>query len=161
MASGQKNIASAVEKAIAEPIKNAGYDIWDVEYVKEGSEWYLRITIDRPAGVDIDGCEKVFRIVDSIVTELDPIEGAYHLEVSSAGIERDLRTPAHFKASLGKKVRLKLFMAIDGKKEFIGTLTSVEENGAITLCCPCEYRIEKNKISKANIYFDFDAEDYD
>lgn len=159
MMPGRKNIAAAVEAAVREPLALAGYEIWDLEYVKEGSEWYLRITIDSPKGITIDDCEKAYRLIDPIVTEMDPIEESYRLEVSSPGLERDLRTLAHYRACVGQTVRLKFFTAFEGKKELIGELASVEEDGALTVRCPEEYRIEKSKISKANVYFDFDTID--
>ena len=109
MATEQKSVAAAVYKAVREPVEALGYSIWDLDYVKEGSEWYLRITIDSEKGVDLDDCEKVMRLVDPIITELDPVEGAYHLEVSSPGLERELRTPEHFQKSLGEESVLKLF----------------------------------------------------
>lgn len=159
MASGRKNVVYMVECAVKAPLSEAGYDLWDLEYTKEGNERYLRITIDAPGGVSLDDCERAYRLIDPIVTQLDPSESAYQLEVSSPGLERELRTVAHYKACIGQSVRLKLFTAVNGKKELIGQLQAVEENGAVTVCCPEEYRLEKSMISKANIYFDFDFED--
>ena len=157
MAKPQGNIAARVEAAIKGPLFDAGYSIWDVEYVKEGSERYLRITIDAPQGVGIDDCESAYHIVDPIITDMDPIEESYHLEVSSPGLERDLRTLDHFKASVGEMIRVKLFTALNGKKEYVGKLENVDENGVLTLACPESLTIEPKSISKANIYFDFDS----
>lgn len=158
MAKRSGNIAGMVYEAISPEIQSLGYDIWDVEYVKEGSEWYLRITIDSENGIDIDDCEKAYRVIDKIVDEIDPVEGSYHLEVSSPGVERDLRTPEHFKWACGSVVVLKLFAAIDGKKEIVGLLVEVREDGSLVVECPeGNYIIEKQKISRAHLYFDFDA----
>ena len=157
MAKPTGNIASRVEAAITGPLSDAGFSVWDVEYVKEGSERYLRITIDAPEGVGIDECENAYHIVDPIITEMDPIEESYHLEVSSPGLERDLRTFEHFKACVGQKIRVKLFTAINGKKELVGTLTEVDDKGAVTMLCPQSVQIDRQSISKANIYFDFDS----
>ena len=157
MAKPQGNIAARVEAAITQPLKDAGYSIWDVEYVKEGSERYLRITIDAPQGVGIDDCENAYHIVDPIITEMDPIEESYHLEVSSPGLERDLHTAAHFRASIGEKIRVKLFTALNGKKEYVGILEEIDDNGTLTLSCPDRVTIEPKSISKANICFDFDS----
>lgn len=88
--------ASAVRELIEPTVTELGYDIWDVEYVKEGADMHLRITIDSEDGIDIDDCEKVHRAIDPLIDEADPIEESYLLEVSSPGIERRLRTPEHF-----------------------------------------------------------------
>ena len=86
------NIVASVRAAIAPVVEGLGYSIWDLEYVKEGADWFLRVTIDSPSGITIDDCETVHRAIDPVLDEVDPIEGAYHLEVSSPGIERELRT---------------------------------------------------------------------
>ncbi len=154
----QKNIASSVEAVIRKPLEDAGYSIWDVEYLKEGSEWWLRITIDAEQGIDIDDCEKAYRIVDPIIDELDPIENYYHLEVTSPGVERELRTLAHYKACIGQAVVLKLFTAANGQKELVGILVEVNEDGNVCLTIGEDtLSIEKAKISKAHIYFDYDS----
>ncbi|MBQ8399677.1 MAG: ribosome maturation factor RimP [Clostridia bacterium] len=159
MAKGPKNIAEYVCRAITPGVSALGYDIWDVEYVKEGSEWYLRITVDSPEGIDIDDCEKAYRVIDAVIDEIDPIEGSYHLEVSSPGVERDLRTAEHFQWALGQVIVLKLFAAIDGKKELIGILEEIDEKGTLTLQCEEKsYSVERQKISRAHLYFDFDAQ---
>ena len=156
-----KNVAAAVLRAVEEPIRNAGYDLWDLEYVKEGSEWYLRITIDSARGVDIDDCEKVFRLVDPIITDLDPIENAYHLEVSSPGLERVLRTAEHYKACVGKEIAVKLFTPVNGRKEWKGKLSGVLDDASI--CLETETGplvIEQKRISRANVSFDYASVDF-
>ena len=161
MAKGKKNIASTVEELISPVVVDEmGYDIWDVEYVKEGASWYLRITIDSENGIDIDDCEKVHRAVDPIIEEADPIEGFYYLEVSSPGIERNIRVPEHYEACIGWEVQLKLFSDVNGKKEFIGELTGIsEDHEDVTLLVNGEsITIKRNMISKANVYYDFDSE---
>lgn len=158
MAKKGGNIAGVVSEAITPEVQRLGYDVWDVEYVKEGSEWYLRITIDSENGIDIDDCEKAYRVIDEIVDRIDPVEGSYHLEVSSPGVERDLRTTEHFLWACGLTVVLKLFAAMDGKKELVGTLLAVKEDGTLVIdVAGSEYTVEKQKISRAHLYFDFDA----
>ena len=153
----QKNIASTVQRAIEDAVGALGFAIWDVEYVKEGSEWYLRITIDREEGVDMNDCEQVIRRIDPIITDLDPIEDSYHLEVSSPGLERDLRTDAHFAYAVGKTVRARLFRPLDGQREIVGRLVSFGD-GLLTFACgERELTVEKKQISKANVWFDFDS----
>ncbi len=161
MAKGKKNIASVVEELIAPVVvEEMGYDIWDVEYVKEGASWYLRITIDKEDGIDIDDCEKVHRAVDPIIEEADPIEGFYYLEVSSPGVERNIRTIEHYEACLGCEVQLKLFSEVGGRKEYVGELTGISESGeSITITVNSQnIEIKRDMISKANIYYDFESE---
>lgn len=89
--------------ALALPIvEGAGCTLWDVEYVKEAGEWFLRVYIDREGGVDIDCCEAVSRPLSDALDEADPIQGSYTFEVSSAGLDRVLRRPAHFARCLGR-----------------------------------------------------------
>ena len=109
-----RNIAGTVWELIDPIAEELGYIIWDVEFVREGSEWYLRITIDSEEGISIDDCEKVHRGIETILDDADPIEGAYYLEVSSPGIERVLRTEEHFIAMSGETVTLHLFTAVYG-----------------------------------------------
>ncbi|MGN1096199.1 MAG: ribosome maturation factor RimP [Eubacteriales bacterium] len=89
-------IAPLVEQLVTPKINELGFSVWDVEYVKEGAEWYLRITIDSENGVDLDACEKVHRAIEEIIDKADPIEDFYYLEVSSPGIERTLKKKEHF-----------------------------------------------------------------
>ena len=84
----KKNVAGTVAELIADTVRENGCELWDVEYVKEGADWHLRVTIDREGGVGIDDCERVHRAIDPLLDEADPIEGSYYLEVSSPGIPR-------------------------------------------------------------------------
>lgn len=156
MSKPQKNKVAVICNLLEHHINNLGYELWDIEYVKEGSEWYLRITIDKPEGIFIDDCEKVHRLIKPLLDETDPIEDAYRLEVSSPGIERELRTDRHFKTSVGKEVTLKLFTALNGKKLLRGILDSYED-GIITIIEPDdnELKIERSAVSRANIYFNY------
>ena len=125
-------ISQAVSE-LAEPIvKEAGCTLWDVEYVKEAGQWYLRVYIDREDGVSIENCETVSRALDPILDEKDPIPDSYIFEVSSAGLERSLKKPEHFDSFMGETVEVKLYKAIDGAKSFSGRLTGYE-NGAVTI----------------------------
>ena len=150
-----KNIAETVQAFVQPVINQLGYYLWDVEYVKEGSEWYLRITIDSEDGITIDDCETVHRAIDPVIDEHDPIENACHLEVSSPGIERVLRTAEHIEAWAGEEVEAKLFAPIDGKKAIRGILGGIE-NGIVTIECDGKtYAIEHKKISRMTTVFDF------
>ena len=150
-----KNIAQTVFDFLLPVVNQLGYYLWDVEYVKEGSEWYLRITIDSEDGITNDDCEVVHRAIDPVIDEHDPIENSYHLEVSSPGIERVLRTEEHIEAFAGEEVEAKLFAAIDGKKSLRGILGGIE-NGVVTITVgENTYEIEHKKISRMTTVFDF------
>ena len=158
MAKGHKNIAQSVTEMIKPCVNDLGYSLWDVEYVKEGASFYLRITIDCENGVSIDDCEKVHRAIEPILDKEDPIEGSYYLEVSSPGIERVLRTEEHFIAMSGQSVVLYLCTAVNGRKSFRGTLLGVDsESGNIVIDeNGTEMEFPARSISKAHLYYDFD-----
>lgn len=151
----KKSIKETVREAIEPTVNQLGYRIWDVLYSKIGADYHLEITIDSEGGIDIDDCERVHRAIDPILDEADPIEGFYYLEVSSPGIERELRTDEHIRSSLGARVEVKLFTQRDGRKSFTGNLSdfdgdriTVEENGKTSV-------IEKSEIAKLKtIYFE-------
>ena len=125
----KKNIADTV-RDLAQPLADEfGYILWDVEYVREGADMVLVITIDTDDenGITIDDCEKMHRAIDPILDEADPIEGSYLLSVSSPGVERVLVRPEHFERMAGEEVMLKFYTAIDGSKTLTGTLLGLRE----------------------------------
>ena len=125
---GKKEIETGAE-ALLQPVTDAcGVRIYDVEYVKEGSDWYLRAYIDKDGGVNIEDCEKVSRAFSEKLDEADLIKDAYILEVSSPGLGRQLKKDRHFENSLGEEVELKLFEAVDGGKEFTGILKAYDKD---------------------------------
>ena len=110
-----------------------GLDIWDVEYIKEAGEWYLRVYIDKAeGGIFINDCEAFSREMDPILDEADPIEGSYVFEVSSAGAERQLKRPSDFERFMGSNVEVKLYKAVEGRKSYQGTLCGYED-GKVTV----------------------------
>ena len=113
-------------------VESFGCKLWDVEYVREGSERYLRIYIDKDGGVDIDDCEKIHRAIDPILDEKDPITESYHFEVSSAGLERALKRPGDFEQFMGSAVLVKLYRPRNGLKEIPGFRRGYED-GKITV----------------------------
>ena len=119
---------------LCEPIvKDFGLSLWDVRYVKEGADWYLRIFIDKEGGVDITDCEKVSRAVNTPLDELDPIENAYCLEVCSPGIERELVRDEHFMQFIGADIMVKMRRPIEGiGKDFCGVLKGYDD-GLVTI----------------------------
>ena len=128
-----KNTVTAVEELAAPIAEGLGLRIWDVRYLKEGSQWFLRIFIDKDGGVDINDCESMSRAVDEPLDRLAPIEGEYILEVSSPGIERELIRPEHFEQFIGADIMVKMIRPIEGiGKEFKGVLTAYED-GMVTI----------------------------
>ena len=125
-------IVSIVTELARPIVEQLGCELWDVEYVSEGGQWYLRIYIDKEGGISIDDCENVSRAMDPILDEKDPISTSYIFEVSSAGLERTLKLPAHFQRFLGENVEVKLYKPLDGAKLYSGTL-SAYENGGVTI----------------------------
>lgn len=142
-----RSISELVE-ALARPVvEGLGLSLWDVEYIKEGGQWYLRLYLDKESGVTIDDCEAVSRAMDPILDREDPIPDAYIFEVASAGAERTLKRPSDFEAYRGHLVELRTFTNKNGAKQFLGTLVG-EENGAVTLEIDGEEtRFEKQEVA--------------
>lgn len=124
----KKNIASVVEELVLPILEPKNYELVDVEFVKEGSHWYLKVFIDVEGGIKISDCEYVSRALDVKIEEVNPIQQAYILEVSSPGLDRPLKKEKDFHRSLGKAVEVKLFQAVDGEKEFTATLTDFKDD---------------------------------
>lgn len=123
------NIESKVE-ALLKPIieEKLKYDLYDVLFLKEGKDHYLRVVIDKKEGIDISDCEKVNDAINDILDEADLIKEGYFLEVSSPGLERTLRKEKHFKSNIGKQIKVTLFRPLNKKKEYIGVLKSFDED---------------------------------
>ena len=152
----KKSIKETVREAIEPTVKALGYRIRDLVYGKVGPDYHLEITIDRDGGIFIEDCERVHRAIDPILDECDPIEGFYYLEVSSPGIERELRTPEHIEASIGERVVAKLFAAKDGVKSVTGTLLSYDgENITVRTGADTDVVLSPREISKLQtLYFE-------
>ena len=142
--------------ALARPVaERFGCSLWDVEYVREGADWFLRLYIDKPGGVDINDCEAISRAVDPILDEKDPIPDSYSFEVCSAGLERVLKRPGDFEQFLGSTVLVRLYKPVDGRKEVVGTLTGYED-GAVTITVNgSPVRFEKNEVALVRLYVEF------
>lgn len=139
--------------ALAAPIAaEQGCTLWDVEYVKEAGTWILRVYIDKEGGVSINDCEAVSRPLSDKLDEADPIEGSYTLEVSSAGADRALKKPEHFAAFLGSEVEVRLYRALDGRKEYTGVLAAYE-NGDVAL--EGGPRFEKKDVAQVRLHVTF------
>ena len=116
------------EKLLEPVVTELGFELVDVEYVKEGGTWYLRAYIDKPGGITVDDCEAVSRRFSDILDEKDYIEDSYVFEVSSPGLGRPLKKEKYFKRSLGEEVEIRTYRAIERQKEFIGILKSYDED---------------------------------
>ncbi|HIS59271.1 MAG TPA: ribosome maturation factor RimP [Candidatus Faecousia faecipullorum] len=141
---------------IAKPIvEEKGMELWDVEYVREGSEYFLRLYLDKEGGVDIDDCEAVSRAVDPILDEKDPIPGSYHFEVCSAGLERALKRPGDFERFLGSPVTVKLYRPRNGLKELPCVLKGYED-GRVTVEAGKEtITFEKSEVALVRLRVEF------
>ena len=142
--------------AFAEPIvAQHGCSLWDVEYVREGSSYVLRLYIDKEGGVDISDCEAVSRAVDPILDEKDPIPGSYQFEVCSAGLERPLKRPGDFIRFLGSPVTVKLYRPHNGLKELPGILRGYED-GKVTIEAGKEtITFEKSQVALVRLRVEF------
>ena len=136
---------SKTEQLLAPIAEKYGVEIYDVEYVKEGKDWYLRAYIDKPEGVNINDCENVSRALSDVLDMEDYIPDAYILEVSSPGLGRTLKKDRHFEKSLGAEVEVKTYKPIDGQKEFTGILVAYDAD-TITIGHSADDG-EDNKIS--------------
>ena len=142
--------------AFAQPIVEAqGCSLWDVEYVREGSDYILRLYIDKEGGVDISDCEAVSRAVDPILDERDPIPGSYQFEVCSAGLERPLKRPQDFQQFLGSPVTVKLYRPHNGLKEIPAILRGYED-GKVTVEAGKEtITFEKSQVALVRLRVEF------
>lgn len=118
----ESSIEAKVEKLLEKIISDLGYYLYDVLYVKEGKDYYLKIIIDKESGISLEDCETVNNAINDILDEADYIRDQYFLEVSSPGIERTLRKQRHFEKEIGNEILLKLFKPINKQKEVIGVL---------------------------------------
>lgn len=142
--------------SFARPIvEQHGCELWDVEYVREGSEYFLRLYLDKEGGVDINDCEAISRAVDPILDEKDPIPGSYHFEVCSAGLERPLKRPEDFARFLGSAVTVKLYRPKNGLKE-ISCVLKGYDGGKITVEAGGEtVTFEKSEVALVRLRVEF------
>lgn len=121
------SIEERVENLITSKVEELGYNLYDVQYAKEGKDYFLRIFIDKEEGIDLSDCEKVSDGINNLLDEADYIKEQYFLEVSSPGIERILRKEKHLKETIGKEIEIKMFKPIEGKKEYTGILEEFDD----------------------------------
>ena len=160
MKKSNKGVVGVVT-AIAEPlVTSLGYFLWDVEYVKEGADMYLRITIDSEEGINIEDCEKVHRAIDPLLDEADPIDEMYHLEISSPGIERELKNDMHINACVEWDVEVRLYAPLDGAKSYRGVLLGIDEEDRIVIALPdgSEKAFVRSAVASLRTVYAFDSE---
>ena len=150
-----RSIGELVESLARPVVEGFGLTLWDVEYVKEGGQWYLRLYLDREDGVTIEDCEAVSRAMDPILDEKDPIAESYTFEVSSAGLERPLKRPSDFERFMGSAVTVKLYRPRNGLKEIPGILRGYEE-GRVTVEAGKEtITFEKSEVALVRLRVEF------
>lgn len=136
-------------------VEGLGLELWDVEYVREGADWFLRVYIDKDGGIDINDCEAVSRALDPILDEKDPIPESYHFEVCSAGLERVLKRPGDFARFIGSPVLVKLYQPRAGIKEYPGTLEAYAD-GCVTISTAAgQITFEKPEVAQVRLRVEF------
>ena len=141
---------------LAEPIAaQSGCSIWDVEFVREGGEWFLRVFLDKEGGVDITDCEAVSRALDPVLDETDPIEQSYTFEVCSAGLERVLKRPSDFARYLGQSICVRTFAPVDGAKEHVGKLLSWQDGNLSIEQAGAVRSFTKSQVAQVRLHVDF------
>lgn len=141
------SIEEKVEKLLQSKINELGYELYDVEYAKEGKNYFLRIFIDNEKGIDLNDCEKVNDGIMDLLDEADYIKEQYFLEVSSPGIERVIRKDKHFDQAMGEKIEINLFSPINKEKCLDGILTGYDETSITMMYENDEISIPKNNIA--------------
>lgn len=161
---GSGNTAEVVRRMTLPIAEEAGVFLWDVRFVKESADWFLRVYIDREdQPVSIDDCVKVSRKLSDLLDEKDPIPQSYCLEVSSPGIERELVRPEHFEMFTGAAIVVRLYQAIDGEKEFAGILQALTEDGKVVLIDidDNELQFDRKEIAAVHVLEEEYADDAD
>lgn len=150
------NIEEKVEKLVEPIIEKIGYELYDVEYAKEGKNYFLRIFIDNQKGIDLNDCEKVNDAITDILDEENYIKEQYFLEVSSPGIERVLRKDKHLEQNIGEEINIKLFKKDEnGKKEYLGKLKEFDDLKIVIKQEENEIQVERKNISQIKTVYDW------
>ena len=151
------SVEEKVGKLIEPIIENIGYELYDVEYAKEGKNYFLRIFIDKESGIDLNDCEKVNDAITDILDEENYIKEQYFLEVSSPGIERILRKDKHLKQNIGQQINVKLFKKDEnGEKEYLGELKEYDDFKIVIKQDETEIQIERKNIAQIKTIYNWD-----
>lgn len=154
--SKRESYEQKTEEILIPIVEEYGFELVDVEYVKEGGTWYLRSYIDKPGGISIDDCEAVSRRLSEVLDEKDYIEDSYIMEVSSPGLGRPLKKEKDFKRSLGEEVEIRTYRMIDKQKEFTGILKAYDaDTVTVILDNETEKIFDKSDIALIRLAFDF------
>ena len=152
----ENNIEKKTKELLEKIILDLGYELYDIEYAKEGKEYHLCIYIDKPGeGISINDCEKVNDAINQVLDDADIIKEQYFLEISSAGLERKLRTKEHFIKQIGNKIEVKLFSKIDNENVYSGILKEYNDDYLLLQLEDKEIKIEKNMISSAKTVYEW------
>ncbi len=146
------SLEKKIEDLVKPIIENLGYKVYDVMYQKEGKDNYLRIFIDKESGIDLNDCEKVNDSINDILDEKDYIKAQYYLEISSPGLERNLRRDEQFLESIGKKVEVHLYNSVNGNKVIIGILNEFNEKDILI----DDIKIDKSNIASAKTIYNWE-----
>jgi ribosome maturation factor RimP len=151
----KKRVEEIVEELVNPVLVKNNFELIDIEYVKEGPNWYLRIYIDKPNGITIDDCQVVSEYLSDELDRVDPIEHSYILEVSSPGVDRPLKAERDFKKFVGRDIDVKLYAPIEGNKEFTGKLLGLEDGSVFIEVNGERMSIPKDRIASARLAFKF------
>ena len=153
--SKRENYEAKAESLLGPIVEKVGVSVYDVEYVKEGNDWYLRVYIDKPEGVNINDCVEVNRAFSDVLDEEDFIEESYTLEVSSPGLGRTLKKDRHLEKSIGQDVEIRLYKPENGTKEYEGVLESFDAETITISDGEREYSFYRNNIAIIRLALDF------
>ncbi|QZY56791.1 ribosome maturation factor RimP [Crassaminicella profunda] len=149
---GKKRVTDIVEALVLPFIDGTELELVDVEFVKEGQNWFLRVYIDKPDGITIDDCQHVSENLSEKLDEVDPIEQNYYLEVSSPGLDRPLKKDKDFERYKGQKIEVHLYQSLDGKKQLQGELVGLQDESVVLkMDQDKEIKIPREKVSKAKL----------
>jgi ribosome maturation factor RimP len=153
----KKKIEETIEELVLPITNELNYELVDVEFVKEGANWYLRVYIDKEGGIMIEDCTAVSQRLSDILDEVDPITNSYILEVSSPGLTRPIKKDKDFQRNKGNEIEINLFKALDGKKSYEGVLEGIDENRNVVLVLKNGEKtiIDRELISLAKLKLDF------
>lgn len=150
-----KKVEQMIETLVKPVVETLGYELADVEFAKEGTQWVLTLFISKPEGITVEDCERVSIAIDPIIDEADPIEQAYFLSVSSLGLDRPLKKDRDFERSIGKEITAHLFAPIDKKKEFTGVLVSFNEDSIAVEISGKQVVLPRKAVSIVKPYIKF------
>ena len=149
------NTADKIYDLIAETVESQGVTLWDVVFVKEGASHYLRVFIDKPGGISIEDCTNVSHAIDPIIDKADPIDVSYYLEVSSPGLNRELKKEKHFSAFIGHSVNVRLYKSLNNQKNFTAVLVGYDNGPVLETADGKQIKFSMSEISKVLLNEEF------